>query len=147
MLGGSLAPLVVLAILIGTAGLVVGVLAVIVLIVAKRRLAWLVCLAAVAMWVVLFQVLKPRWAPDMTTLDLDLMLTLLLTVAAVVLARGMQREVDAFEITVTMAVTFLVIELPMVSGLMPFSDPIALWLAVAAGESAGKDKPATLTGA
>src|SRR6185312_3632762 len=120
------------AAVVGGIGLVAGVIGVVVLIVVRRRLAWLVYLGAVLLWIVVLQVLKPWWAPDMTMLNLDVALTLLLTIAAVLLARGVQRDIDAFEITVTMAVTFLVIELPLISGLMPLPETITLWVAVTA---------------
>jgi hypothetical protein len=90
--------------------LVIGLICVLVRIVRTRRFAWLVYVAAVVVWV----------------------LILLMIVAAVLLALGRQRAIDAFEITVTLAVTFILIELPLIAGLLPYPETVKLFIAAVA---------------
>lgn len=59
-------------------------------------------------------------------------LILLMIVAAVLLALGRQRAIDAFEITVTLAVTFILIELPLIAGLLPYPETVKLFIAAVA---------------
>jgi hypothetical protein len=88
-----------------------------------RRYAWFVHVAAVLMWIV-FVFFCSLFAKSMTMVNVDAVLTLLMTVAAVLLALGVQREIDAFEITVTLAATFILIELPLIAGLLPYPESL-----------------------
>jgi hypothetical protein len=100
-------------------GLTIGVVCMVVRIRRTRRFTWFVQVAAVVIWIV-FAVFCALFAKTMTMLNVDVALTLLMTVAAVLLALRVQRKIDAFEITVTLAATFILIELPLITALMPY---------------------------
>jgi hypothetical protein len=132
--GGTPSPEFGLTILVGGAvigvGLLAGVAAIVVIAIRRRRYAWLIYLGAVLSWILVIAGLKPLWAADMELLNFDLALSILLTGAAVLLAVKLQTTIDAFEITVTFAVMFLVIEVPLIGALMPAPDQAKRWLAV-----------------
>lgn len=113
-------------------GLAIGIVCMLVRIRRTRRYTWLVYVAAVVIWMVILLVLWPLFAERMTMLNVDLALTLLMIVAAVLLACGVQREIDAFEITVTLAVTFILIELPLIAALLPYPEKLKLSFAAVA---------------
>jgi hypothetical protein len=104
-------------------GLAIGFAFVLVRIFRTRRFFWLVHIAAVSIWIV-FVLFCSMFAKSMTMLNVDLVLTLLMIVAAVLLALGVQREIDAFEITVTLAAAFILIELPLIAALLPYPEQL-----------------------
>ncbi|HEX7826381.1 MAG TPA: hypothetical protein VF477_15880 [Mycobacterium sp.] len=112
-------------------GLAIGFVVMLVQICRTRRFAWLVHVAAVVFWMV-FLVFWAVFAKEMTMLNVDVVLTLLMIVAAVLLALGVQRKIDAFEITVTLAVTFLLIEVPLIAPLLPYPEVLKQSLAAIA---------------
>jgi hypothetical protein len=105
------------------ASLAIGFLFVLVRICRTRRYAWFVHVAAVLIWVAIVG-LGSLFAKTMTMLNVDVVLTLLMIVAAVLLALGVQREIDAFEITVSLAATFILIELPLIAALLPYPETL-----------------------
>lgn len=112
-------------------GLAMGVVFMVVRIRRTRRFTWLVYVAAVLIWVMILA-LWPLVAKPMTMMNIDLVLTLFMILAAVLLAFGVQREIDAFEITVTLAATFILIELPLIAALLPYPETLKLSIAAAA---------------
>jgi len=118
-------------------GLAIGIVCMLVRIRRTRRFTWLVYVAAVVIWMVIWLMLKPWLAPQMTMLNIDLVLTLFMILAAVLLAFGVQREIDAFEITVTLAATFILIELPLITALLPYPETLKLSIAAVAVLSPG----------
>ena len=107
-----------------TTGGVVALLAVVVALIwivvasiMSRRFGWITYVATVVVWVVI-QFIWSAVAPfDLMTFDLAL--TLFLGVAAMLLVTGAQDVVDGFEIVVVAVTTFLLIEVPMVTELLP----------------------------
>ncbi len=71
-------------------------------------------------------------APAMTALNVDLALTVMLTAAAVLSAFGVQHEIDGFEIAVTLAVTAVLVDLPLVARLMAYPEWVTTAIAVLA---------------
>jgi hypothetical protein len=112
-------------------GLATGIVCMVVRIRRTRRFTWLVYIAAVLIWVVILA-LWPLVAKPMTMMNIDLVLTLFMILAAVLLAFGVQREIDAFEITVTLAATFILIELPLIAALLPYPETLKLSIAAVA---------------
>lgn len=112
--------------------LAVSVIALLVAIFVSGRRSWGVCLTAVVIWLLSRHVLAPMVASDMTDLNFDLVLTALLTAAAAFWAVRRRSPIDPFEIAATMTVTFFLIELPLLGGLMPNPLSVKLWLAVLA---------------
>ena len=112
-----------LAVFVLAVGLAVGFVFMLVRIRRTRRSTWLVYVAAVLIWAVIV-VLWMLFAKTMTMLNVDVVLTLLMTVAAVLLALGVQREIDAFEITVTLAATFILIELPLIAAQLRYPEQL-----------------------
>jgi hypothetical protein len=112
-------------------GLAIGIVCMVVRIRRTRRFTWLVYVAAVLVWVAILA-LWPLVAKPMTMMNIDLVLTLFMILAAVLLAFGVQREIDAFEITVTLAATFILIELPLIAALLPYPDTLKLSIAAVA---------------
>lgn len=98
----------------------------------KKRTSWLVYLAVVAVWVLGRHVVAGQLAPEMTMLNVDLPLTVLLTAAAGVWALGRRSTVDPFEIAATMTITFFLVELPLLGALLPNPPLVKLWLTVLA---------------
>lgn len=112
-------------------GLAIGFVFMLVRIRRTRRFTWLVQIAAVLIWM-MFLVFCSLFAKSMTMLNVDVVLTLLMIVAAVLLALGVQRKIDAFEITVTLAATFILIELPLIAALLPYPEALNLSFAAVA---------------
>jgi hypothetical protein len=95
----------------------IAVIWIIVACIVSRRFGWLVYLATVLVWATIQTVWSVVAPFDLMTFDLAL--TLLLGVAVVLLIVGAQRAVDAFEIVVVAVTTFLLIEVPLISDLLP----------------------------
>lgn len=112
--------------------LAVSVIAVLVAVFVSGRKSWGVYLTAVVVWLIGRHLLAPMVASDMTDLNFDLVLTLLLTAAAAFWAVRRRSPIDPFEIAATMTVTFFLIELPLLGGLMPNPQSVTQWLAVLA---------------
>ncbi|KLO31564.1 hypothetical protein ABW16_01610 [Mycolicibacter heraklionensis] len=112
--------------------LAVSVVALLVATFASGRKSLGVYLTAVLVWLLSRYLVAPKVAPEMTDLNFDLVLTAVLTATAALWAAGRRGPIDPFEIAATMTVTFFLIELPLLGGLMPNPPSLKLWLAVLA---------------
>jgi hypothetical protein len=83
-----------------------------------RRTRMLTYLLAVTVWTLMLLALD-RWAEGTTQLNIDIALTGLLLLAAITWLAKLQREVDGFEVIVTAAVTFAVIDVPFFLDILP----------------------------
>lgn len=75
-------------------------------------------LAAIAAWIVL-SVFVSRYAPGLSLLDIDIVILMLATVAAVTWLARRQTQLDGFEIVALVVVTFTVWEVPLTLQLLP----------------------------
>ena len=83
----------------------------------RRRFGWLTYVLTVVIWNVIVS-----WWNSVSAIEFmnfDIALTVLLAIAALLLVLGIQRVIDGFEIAVSLAVTFLLIEGPMIADLLP----------------------------
>ena len=108
--------------ILGPAGLVLIALAIGVIVwivrssVRRRAYGWLTYLVTVLVWITAVA----TWGFNaIKFVDFDIVLTVFVLIAAVLLVMGAQRSIDRFEIVMVVSVTTLLIEGPMIVDLLP----------------------------